>query len=202
MSVQVKRRRDTATNIAAFTPAQGELIVDTTNNRVIVGDGSTEGGWPAAKLSEVLTGTTALAQLALGAFGSTIKIGMIEQLVTLSGASTTATTPIPADCIVLGVGARTVTAITGATSYQVGEAGNLSQFGSGLGVAAGSANFGIIGPTGFLCGDERRRHGCRRKLHRRDGAPGHFLSADHTADVLTPKKFWRFTCNGKILTDR
>jgi hypothetical protein len=55
MSVQVKRRRDTAANIAGFTPAQGELIVDVTNNRVIVGDGSTVGGWPAAKLSDVPT---------------------------------------------------------------------------------------------------------------------------------------------------
>ena len=77
MSIQVKRRRDTAANIASFTPAQGELIVDTTNNRVIVGDGSTAGGFPAAKLSEVwtvsagaftapailVTGTTLLAPL-------------------------------------------------------------------------------------------------------------------------------------------
>ena len=53
MSVQVKRRRDTAANIATFTPAQGEFIFDTTNNRIIAGDGSTAGGWPAAKLSEV-----------------------------------------------------------------------------------------------------------------------------------------------------
>lgn len=49
MSVQVKRRRDTAANVAAFTPAQGELIVDITNNRLIVGDGATVGGWPAAR---------------------------------------------------------------------------------------------------------------------------------------------------------
>ncbi len=149
MSVQVKRRRDTAANIAGFTPAQGELIVDTTNNRVIVGDGVTAGGFPAAKLSEVLTGAAPLAQLALGAFGSALKVGVVEQLVTLSGASTTAATPIPADCIVLGVGSRTVTAITGATSYEVGVSGNLSQFGSGLGIAAGSTNYGIIGPTGI-----------------------------------------------------
>jgi hypothetical protein len=149
MSVQVKRRRDTAANLSGFTPASGELIVDTTNNRVIVGDGTTAGGWPAAKLSEVLTGTVALAQLALGAFGSTLKIGVIEQLVTLSGASTVAATPIPANCIVFGVGARTVTAITGATSYEVGQSGNLSQFGASLGLAAGSTNYGIIGPTGF-----------------------------------------------------
>ena len=54
MSVQVKRRRDTAANVAAFTGAQGELIVDTTNNRVTVHDGSTSGGWAAAKLSEIV----------------------------------------------------------------------------------------------------------------------------------------------------
>lgn len=53
MSVQVKHRRDTAANISTFTPAQGELIVDTTNNRVIVGDGATVGGFAAAKLSEI-----------------------------------------------------------------------------------------------------------------------------------------------------
>jgi len=149
MAVQVKRRRDTAANIAAFTPAQGEIIVDTTNNRMIVGDGATVGGFPAAKLSEVLTGSTALAQLALGAFGSTLKLQIIEQLVTLAGASTTATTPIPANCIVLGVGSRTVTAVTGATSYSVGVTGTPGQFGSALNIAAGSTNYGIIGPTGF-----------------------------------------------------
>ncbi len=125
------------------------MIVDTTNNRVIVGDGATAGGWPAAKLSEIFTGNSALAQLALGAFGSALKVGIIEQLVTLSGASTTAASPIPANCIVLGVGSRTVTAITGATSYEVGQTGALSQFGSSLGIAAGSTNCGIIGPTGF-----------------------------------------------------
>ena len=55
MSVQVKRRRDTAANLASFTGAQAELLVDTTNNRVQVHDGVTAGGWPAAKLSEVVT---------------------------------------------------------------------------------------------------------------------------------------------------
>jgi len=151
MSVQVKRRRDTAANIAAvsFVPASGELVVDTTNNRVLVGDGATVGGWPAAKLSEVLTGSTALAQLALGAFGSALKFQIIEQLVTLSGATTTAPTQIPANCIVLGVGSRTVTTVTGATSYSVGVTGTTGQFGSTLNIAAGSTNYGIIGPTGF-----------------------------------------------------
>src|SRR5579872_5769747 len=31
--------------------------MDTTNNRLVVNDGSTVGGWPAAKLSEVITNT-------------------------------------------------------------------------------------------------------------------------------------------------
>ncbi len=62
MSVQVKRRRDTAANLGSFAGAQAELIVDTTNNRVQVHDGVTAGGWPAAKLAEVLTnGRTAVS---------------------------------------------------------------------------------------------------------------------------------------------
>ena len=73
----------------------------------------------------------------------------LETSVTLSGASTNASLQIPADCIVLAVGARVVTAITGATSYEVGVSGNLSQFGSALAIAAGSTNFGLIGPTAF-----------------------------------------------------
>lgn len=52
---QVQRRRGNATQVAAFTGAQGELAVDTTNNRVVVQDGSTAGGFAAAKLAEAVT---------------------------------------------------------------------------------------------------------------------------------------------------
>jgi hypothetical protein len=149
MSVQVKHRRDTATNIASFTPAQGEIIVDTTNIRMIVGDGATPGGVPAAKLSEVVTNNSLLAQVALGANGSSIQLGVLETLVTLSGASTTAPTGIPANCLVFSVGALTVSSVTGAPSYGVGVSGNAMQFGGALGASAGSTNFGIIGPMGF-----------------------------------------------------
>ncbi|WP_298353940.1 hypothetical protein [Rhodoblastus sp.] len=257
MSVQVKRRRDTAANVAAYTGAQGELIVDTTNNRVTVHDGVTPGGWAAAKLSEVLsnarttvsdanytvlstdrmvamtaitaartftlpaasaypTGTrlvivdesggcsslnrinvtpngtdtidgvnaTALVNqpygylalesnglasgngkwtildqptgmiptqpLAQGPNGAAIQCQVIEQTVTLSsGTSVTAATPIPANCILLGVGYRVVTAITGAPAVNVGTSGNATQFGGSLGVAAGSTNYGLIGPAPF-----------------------------------------------------
>lgn len=52
MSEQLKLRGDTAANLASFTPAQRECVVDITNNRLCVGDGSTANGWPLAKLSE------------------------------------------------------------------------------------------------------------------------------------------------------
>ena len=91
----------------------------------------------------------ALANIAAAIHGANIQLGVLETLVTLSGASTNASLQIPANCIVLAVGARVVTAITGATSYEVGVAGNLSQFGSALSIAAGSSNYGLIGPTAF-----------------------------------------------------
>ncbi|HEY1944127.1 MAG TPA: hypothetical protein VGH40_18595 [Roseiarcus sp.] len=55
MSEQLQLRRGTAAQVAAFTGAQGEVVVDTTNNRAVINDGATMGGWPAAKLAEVVT---------------------------------------------------------------------------------------------------------------------------------------------------
>ena len=55
MSVQLKLRRNSAASVATFTGAQGEVVVDTTNNRLVVQDGSTAGGWAAAKLSEIMS---------------------------------------------------------------------------------------------------------------------------------------------------
>lgn len=142
MSVQVKHRRDTAVNIAAFTPAQGELIVDTTNNRVIVGDGATAGGFAAARLSE--------AGAAVGANGSALRLNVAEiALSGLSGATVTAASAIPAGALVVACGMRVTTTITGATSFSVGYAGSLSAFGSSLSIAAGSTNVGLIGPNPF-----------------------------------------------------
>jgi Major tropism determinant N-terminal domain len=250
LSEQLQLRRGTSAQVAAFTGAQGETVVDTTNNRLVVNDGSTAGGWPAAKLAEVITsGRTTVSDAAYSALatdrtiayttltaarvitlpaastyptgtrllivdetgncsvtktlaltpngtdtidgvasavvnqpygylgiesngvgawtivddgympateyvaaaphGASVQISLLETLVTLSGASTNASVQIPANCIVLSVGARVVTAITGATSYEVGVSGNLSQFGSGLSISTGSTNYGLVGPTAF-----------------------------------------------------
>ena len=71
MTEQLQLRRGAASQVAAFTGAPGEIVVDTTNNRAVVSDGLTVGGWPAAKLAEVVTNTrTAVADAAYAALPS------------------------------------------------------------------------------------------------------------------------------------
>lgn len=150
MSEQLQLRRGTSSQVAANTPVAGEPWVDTTNNRICIGDGSTAGGWPAAKLSEVGAGSN-LATAAVAANGASIQLGVIETLASsLSGATVTISSIVPANCIVFAVGARVTTTITGATSYSVGwngPGGTTSTFGSGLSLPAGSTNNGLIGPV-------------------------------------------------------
>ena len=82
--------------------------------------------------------------------GAAIGVHVVEELLTgLSGASVTSTIAIPDRAIVLAVSTRTITAITGATSYDCGIAGTPAKFGGSLGVAAGSTNVGAIGPQAF-----------------------------------------------------
>jgi hypothetical protein len=248
MSEQLQLRRGTSSQVASFTGAQGEVVIDTTNNRLVLQDGSTVGGWPAAKLAEVVgrvavagtsyacagselqiaytslatavavtlpaaasfqsgkrlliidetgvcsttntitvqrsgsdtingqasfaincaygflglesngsnawTVTDSFNTVAQGPNGASMQFAVIETLVSgLSGGTVTAPVQIPANCIVFSVGARVVAAISGATSYSVGDSGSgdsgasASRFGSSLNVAAGSTNYGLIGPT-------------------------------------------------------
>lgn len=65
---------------------------------------------------------------------------------TLTGASVTAAGLIPSRAIVLGVASKTTVAITGASSYNVGDSGDASRYGGSLGIAAGSSNIGVVGP--------------------------------------------------------
>lgn len=243
MSEQLQLRRGTASQVAAFTGAAGETVVDTTNNRLVVNDGSRAGGWPhaletvtaiadapytalvtdrqvayssltAARVvtlpaasaypagavlsivdesgacsstntitascagSDKINGnaSSAVLSVAYGLLqlqgngsnawtimsqmgmvgqapnGASMSFAVLETLVSgLSGASVNASLQIPANCIVFAVGARVVTAITGATSWQLGYGTgvNLYAFGNTLGLAAGGTNYGLVGPTAF-----------------------------------------------------
>jgi len=96
--------------------------------------------------------TPVLADMTVAQASSGAAIGahVVEELLTgLSGATVTSTIAIPDRAIVLAVSTRTVTAITGATSYDCGIAGTPAKFGGSLGIAAGSTNVGVIGPQAF-----------------------------------------------------
>lgn len=87
--------------------------------------------------------------LAVSTHGATIGAAIIEEELTLAGASTDTTIAIPDRAIVLAVSTRTTVAITGATSYGCGIAGDTTKYGNLLGIAAGSSNSGVTGPTAF-----------------------------------------------------
>ena len=63
MAKSIKLRQGTETEHAAFTGAMAEVTFDTTNNRIILHDGTTPGGIPMAKLSDVPVDLTDLTDV-------------------------------------------------------------------------------------------------------------------------------------------
>ena len=53
MATAIQRRRGTSTQHGSFTGLAGEITIDTTNNTVVVHDGSTAGGHRLAKYAEI-----------------------------------------------------------------------------------------------------------------------------------------------------
>jgi len=58
MATAIQRRRGTSSQHSSFTGLAGEITIDTTNNTVIVHDGSTAGGHRLAKYTEVQSAAT------------------------------------------------------------------------------------------------------------------------------------------------
>lgn len=78
-----------------------------------------------------------------------IEAHVVEEDVPLSGDYTQTQCVIPARAIVFAVSTRTLTAVTGASSYDCGVPGERSKFGGMLGIGRGSSNEGVIGPTAY-----------------------------------------------------
>lgn len=128
-------------------PQTGWLAWDVQSSTLLVWTGS---AWIGLDAAMNLLTRSASVRVAEGSAGSAIEMVVAEELSSgLSGASKTSTIAIPNRAIVLGVSARTVTAITGATSYDCGVSGETSKFGGSLGIAAGSTNVGVIDPQAF-----------------------------------------------------
>jgi len=124
----------------AMAPAEGVLAWVKDENQMVAFDGSS---W--VPLSATFRSLTA-AQTPN--FANT-RLEVLEQEVTVSGASTATTIAIPNRAIVLAVSTRTTVAVTGATSYNCGVSGDASKFGGSLGAAKNSSNIGVIGPTAY-----------------------------------------------------
>lgn len=78
-TTQTQLRRGTASQNAAMTPAEGEVIVDLTNDRLSLGDGLTPGGRPQASAADVqsnkftyitVAGTNTLTSTVIPSIGS------------------------------------------------------------------------------------------------------------------------------------
>lgn len=82
--------------------------------------------------------------------GEYLRVGHQQEDVTVdSGSSKDTTIEIPSRSILLTVNVRVLTAVTGASSFDVGIAGETSKFGGSIGIGQDSTNIGIIGPTAF-----------------------------------------------------
>ncbi len=128
-------------------PQTGWLAWNEANGAVLVWTGS---AWTGLDIAMGLLARASSVRVAEGPAGAATDMVVVEELLSgLSGASATSAIAIPNRAIVLGVSTRTVTAITGATSYDCGIAGEASKFGGSLGAALASTNVGVIGPQAF-----------------------------------------------------
>lgn len=113
-----------------------------------IGDGSntTVIGTASTTQSRIFGGNA----LTTGANGQSTQLGQSTTLITpLSGATQTAAALIPANSIVIGVTARVTTAITGATSFDIGDGTTANIFGDDVAVAFNTTSQNTIAPTRY-----------------------------------------------------
>ena len=75
--------------------------------------------------------------------GEYLRVAHLQEDITVSGASTNSTIQIPDRGLVLAVNVRVTTAITGATSFDVGISGDTGRYGTGIGIAQDSTSIGM-----------------------------------------------------------
>jgi hypothetical protein len=92
---QVQLRRGTSAQVATFTGAQGEVVVDTTNNRAVVHDGATAGGFALARRAEKQRAIHGSADLPVTADDVILNVNVTSPLtITVPAASSRVGNPI------------------------------------------------------------------------------------------------------------
>lgn len=107
-------------------------------------------GWVTLDAAMGLLVRGASTDLAEGALGSRTRALVVEASASgLSGGSVTTALSIPEGALVIGVSARVTTAMTGATGFALGIAGEPSAFGAGFGAGTGTLAQLPITPRAF-----------------------------------------------------
>jgi len=142
----------TTTDNSVFIGYQSRAAGNGETNQVVIGginalgDGSntTVLGTSATTQARVRGGTF----LSTGANGQSTQLGQSTTLLSaLSGETVTATNLIPANCILLGVTARVTTAITGATTFDIGDGTTADRFGNDIAIALNTTANNCIAPA-------------------------------------------------------
>lgn len=140
-------------NSSVFVGYRSRPLNNGSTNQIViganaVGDGNntTVIGTPSTTQSRLYGGNA----LTTGANGQSTHLGQSTVLLTgLTGATRTATALIPANSIVIGVTARVTTAITGATSFDIGDGTTANLFGDDVAAALDTTSNNTIAPTRY-----------------------------------------------------
>jgi hypothetical protein len=123
------------------------------SNVIVIGESATGDGSNTTVIGRAATAQARLfggTMLSTGANGQSTQLGQSTVLLTgLTGATRTATALIPANALVIGVTARVTTAITGATSFDVGDGTTANLFGDDVAVALDTTSNNTIAPTRY-----------------------------------------------------
>ena len=139
MSTQVQYRRGTAVQVAAFTGAIGEIILDTTNWVVTIADGTTVGG----QVQVGLNSTQTISNKVYNGTASTIT-GNITGGNLNTGAQVVATGNITGGNLSVGTGLVTLGGIVNANANAVGNIGSATVYFNTVFAKATSAQYADV----------------------------------------------------------
>tara|TARA_B100000963_G_scaffold211571_1_gene184377 strand:- start:869 stop:1270 length:402 start_codon:yes stop_codon:yes gene_type:complete len=121
MSTQLRLRGGTTAEHSSFTGAEREVTVDTTLDTLVVHDGTTAGGIPLAKASDVPAASSSLAVTNVTTSGTMTSTGDI----TTSGELNAPTVDLGNGVKITSSGSNFVLSINGSPVFSVSASGNL-----------------------------------------------------------------------------